>query len=1011
MSEFNSVTICPDGDVHSLQLQEWSEVVTDGLLRLGHDAVSSVNEFHDDRVNLIFGAHLLKDEQVDSIPEGSIIVNLEQLPAKNSPVSQRYIRALEKNIVWDYSKTNLKFLSSEYGINHSQYLPISYSPKLRSGAAASAGEQDIDVLFYGVLNARRRAILNELDAAGLNVQVLVGIYGAERDEYIARSKVILSVSFYASNILESTRVVHALANGKAVVAECYDQTEYDSRLIGGAVLCDYDDLVSKCVSLVEDDALRTHYEARAIEVCNSLSIAETLKQPLSKYEQDLKATHVFGSTHHVNLNCSGGVPELRRLLENGQSFQAENYALSILALNQSEPEAWNVIGACAAKREDLETAETAFSCVTALAPESAIAHENLARVLMANRKFDTAVGYAEKAVNLNPNARGAAELLFSLLVREKRYDSVLDRCEQALTTHPESPSIMLDVARAFRGVRNVDAACTLYLAAIAIDQGNLELQTELAVYFYEQGRIKDAIAFYANAIEADKLCAHSYHGLGTCYHYMGDLDTALECYEEGLRLAPGMVGTWRNLSHVYHVIGNPVGALAAISQVVENDPADGVARVQAAYYRKHLCDWSEPLDVDLSSEADVASLNGASPFQVLPMLDDPQVQLRLSSAYEASSSLERKNIDFQERGSSKIRVGFFGSDFHNHATLVLMSGIFREYDREHFEFFVYSYGAQKTGAYRMAVAEQVDNFVDLAGATDQELVEVAREDQLDIAIDLKGFTNTGRLQPFEMGVAPVQISFLGYPGTLGKECMDYMIADLVTIPEEYESCYSEKILRMPHSYQPNDNKRSIPNIGDTRADHGLPSDAFVFCCFNNSYKIGPEEFDIWMRLLSSVDDSVLWLLEPNSEVRANLCKEAAARGVACERLIFAPRVSVDKHLARHRHANLFLDTFSVNAHTTSSDALWAGLPVLTKCGKQFAARVSASLLTAVGLDELVTYTEEDYEAKALQLAKSPSELEAIRNQLCSLTKNELPLFDTVQYVRDFEALLRKSIQV
>ena len=241
--------------------------------------------------------------------------------------------------------------------------------------------------------------------------------------------------------------------------------------------------------------------------------------------------------------------------------------------------------------------------------------------------------------------------------------------------------------------------------------------------------------------------------------------------------------------------------------------------------------------------------------------------------------------------------------------------------------------------------------------------------------------------------------------------MDYMIADQVTIPEEYESCYSEKILRMPHSYQPNDNKRSIPNIGDTRADHGLPSDAFVFCCFNNSYKIGPEEFDIWMRLLSSVDDSVLWLLEPNSEVRANLCKEAAARGVACERLIFAPRVSVDKHLARHRHADLFIDTFSVNAHTTSSDALWAGLPVLTKCGKQFAARVSASLLTAVGLDELVTYTEADYEAKALHLAKSPSELEVIRNQLCSSTKNELPLFDTVQYVRDFEALLRKSIQV
>jgi protein O-GlcNAc transferase len=295
----------------------------------------------------------------------------------------------------------------------------------------------------------------------------------------------------------------------------------------------------------------------------------------------------------------------------------------------------------------------------------------------------------------------------------------------------------------------------------------------------------------------------------------------------------------------------------------------------------------------------------------------------------------------------------------------------------------------------------VDVFHDVRPMSDIQVVELARSEKLDIAVDLKGYTGNQRVRLFSYGLAPIQITYLGYPGTLGADFIDYIIADPVVIPNENRRFYSENIIYLPNTYQPNDNQRVIADKEFTREEMGLPDNGFVFCCFNNNFKISPNEFDIWMRLLGQLEDSVLWLFKSNKWAEENLRREAEARGISGDRLIFAEKLSLSEHLARHRLADLFLDTFNYNAHTTASDALWAGLPIITKLGQGFAARVAGSLLSAVGLEELITENEAEYEALALRLATTPSDLAQIKSKLAANRLTE-PLFDSETYTRHLE---------
>ncbi|MFM7083609.1 MAG: UDP-N-acetylglucosamine-peptide N-acetylglucosaminyltransferase [Hyphomicrobium sp.] len=339
--------------------------------------------------------------------------------------------------------------------------------------------------------------------------------------------------------------------------------------------------------------------------------------------------------------------------------------------------------------------------------------------------------------------------------------------------------------------------------------------------------------------------------------------------------------------------------------------------------------------------------------------------------------------------------------------MFLMAKLFETHNKSQIIIYCYSFGPITNDEMQNRVRDAVHVFRNVSDLSDKQVAEIARKDGIDIAVDLKGYTQDARPSIFSYRAAPIQINYLGYPGTMGSSFMDYIIGDKTVIPEGSQKYYSEKVIYLPDSYQVNDNTRKISNLKLTRTDVGLPSKGFVFCCFNNTYKITRIEFDIWMRLLARIEKSVLWLFQTNSWAVQNLRKEAEKRGIDPHRLIFAERQPLAEHLARHRLADLFLDTFNYNAHTTASDALWAGLPVLTKTGEGFAARVGASLLGALELTELITTTKEEYEAKAIELAENPEKLSALKDKL-SKNRSAAPLFDTELFTRHLEHAYEKA---
>ena len=391
-----------------------------------------------------------------------------------------------------------------------------------------------------------------------------------------------------------------------------------------------------------------------------------------------------------------------------------------------------------------------------------------------------------------------------------------------------------------------------------------------------------------------------------------------------------------------------------------------------------------------------------SVYGLLPLKDNPTIHLKRATDF-VKSKYSRVPLfnTWSLPKSNRIKVGYFSSYFRKHPVSILSVKAIECTDKEKFETFAFHYGPDNQDEYNNRMSSTFDHFINVSDLSDKEVANLAMEKEIDIAIEFNGYMDGQRVGICAHRPAPIQINYLAYPSTMGATFYDYIVADTVTIPEDQKSNYSENIIYLPNCYMPQDNTRQISDKPMLREEFNLPDDGFVFCCFNNSFKITPQEFDIWMRLLSNLDGSVLWLLKANRWSEANLKKEAKKRGVEPDRLIFADNLPAEEHLARLKLADLFLDTFNFNAHTTASDALWAGLPVITKLGKGFPARVAGSLLTALEIPELITATEEEYEALALSLATNSEKLSLIKKKLIG-KRTSAPLFDTETYTKDLE---------
>lgn len=520
------------------------------------------------------------------------------------------------------------------------------------------------------------------------------------------------------------------------------------------------------------------------------------------------------------------------------------------------------------------------------------------------------------------------------------------------------------------------------------------------------GRTAQAADSFRAALAINPDFAIGHNNMANILKQLGRTDEAIASYRRALTISPDDFLANKNLAILLHELGRVPEAVAAWRETLRVRPEFSLARAHMIHQLAHMCDWEA-----LAAEEDAIPALGVTgefvpPFTMLSRDDDPARHLRRAEKCAASQFSAIMANAFPEvlrpaAPTDRICIGYFGADFHDHATMSLMVPLLEAYDRSRFAIHVYSYGpATDDGMQRRAKAA-VDKFHDVRTMSDRDVATLARNEGVDIAVDLKGYTTDARLGILAWRPAPVQMSYLGYPGTLGAPFIDYIVADRVVIPDEQRRHYSESVIYLPDSYQPNDDARVIADRAPTRAEAGLPDEGVVFCCFNNNFKVTPDEFDIWMRLLRKVDGSVLWLLKVNPWALANLRKEAERRGVDPDRLIFAERAPWPEHLARQRLADMFLDTFRYNAHTTASDALWAGVPVVTLAGRYFFARVAASVLTAVGLPELITGSARDYEALALALATDRDRLEKIR---AKLWENRLttPLFDSALFVRNLE---------
>ncbi len=552
----------------------------------------------------------------------------------------------------------------------------------------------------------------------------------------------------------------------------------------------------------------------------------------------------------------------------------------------------------------------------------------------------------------------------------------------------------------------------LLARAVTLKPEDAEIRTTLGVALRDCGRYADAVASYDRAIALAPNYAEAHANRGVALRILERDHEALQSYDQAIALKPDLVHAHVNRAMVLDGLKRYAEALESYRRALQMQPDFPYVYGSWLYTKMQICDWSriESQYVRLAGKIERGE-RAATPWQILATpcsaaLQRRAAEIAVNDRYPLAP-LARSDAPAPPNG--KIRIGYFSADLHEHATAHLIAELFERHDRAKFELTAYSFGPATDTPMRRRLIAAFDHFLDVRDRSDDEVAALAVARDTDIAVDLKGFSQSGRPGIFARRAAPIQVSFLGYPGTMGADYFDYLVADATLVPEGDRRHYAEKIAYLPESYQVNDTQRTIADAPVGRADHRLPEDAFVFCCFNNSYKIAPAMFDRWMRVLQRVPRSVLWLLRDNEWAEANLRREAHQRGVAAERLIFAPRIPLPGHLARHRAADLFLDTLPCNAHTTASDALWTGVPLVTCAGGTYAGRVAASLLRAIRLAELIARTPADYEALAIELATNPVKLREIRERLA---RNRLtaPLFDIASYTRALERVYTMMVE-
>ncbi len=764
----------------------------------------------------------------------------------------------------------------------------------------------------------------------------------------------------------------------------------------GTALKDLKHLDAALESYVKAITLKPNYADAFYNLGIALKELKRLADALASYDKAIALKPDYAEAFY---NRGIALQEFKRLDDALASYD------KAIALKPDFAEALHNRGNLLQELKCLDDALDSYDKAIALNPDHADAFYNRGIALQEFKRLDDAVASYDKAIALIPDHAEAFNNRGTALQQLKRLDDALASYDKAIAFKPDYADGYNNRGTAQQELKRPDDALASYDKAIALIPDFAEAFNNRGTALKELKRLDDALESYDKAISLKPDYAEAFNNLGNALQELKRLDDALASYDKAIDLNPNYAEAYNNRGTALKELKRLDDALASYDKAITLKPDFEFLLGTKLHTQMRICDWS-----DLQNQLNVLTtsieegLKITPSFPLLALKDRPELQLQASKIYANEKYIESRIWgDFNTRpADGKIRIGYYSADFHNHATSFLMAELFEAHDAQRFELYGFSFGPDKQDEMRSRVSSGFNHFFDVTKKSDHEVARMSRELGIDIAVDLKGFTQDCRTGIFAEHCAPIQINYLGYPGTLAASYFDYIVADKTLIPQESQKYYSEKIIYLPYSYQVNDSKRKISPKVFTRRELGLPESGFVFCCFNNNYKILPAMFDIWMRLLKTVNGSVLWLLQDNPTVAKNLCIEAELRGVDPSRLVFAPRMKLEEHLARHRFADLFIDTLPCNAHTTASDALWAGLPVLTQMGQSFAARVAASLLNAMDLPELITKTQEEYEARAIELANDSLQLTEIKTRL-EQNRETSPLFNGQLFARHIEA--------
>ena len=692
------------------------------------------------------------------------------------------------------------------------------------------------------------------------------------------------------------------------------------------------------------------------------------------------------------------------LFRQGNIDKAKDISLNVLEKDPKNFNALQLLGIIDYQKKNFLNSAEMFKKSININPNHAESYNNYSLALSNLNKFEEAIASWNNAIKINPNYAEAFYNQGNAYLELKKFNSALESYNQAIKIKPDYKQAYNNRGNVLKDLRLLNEAIKSYNQAIKIKPINAEEYNNCGNIYLELKLLNEAVKYYNEAIKINPNYAEAHYNYGKVVNQLKGPREAIESYKKAIKINPNYAEAYNNLGNAYSELKLLNEAFKCYDQAIKINPNIDFLFGTLIQTKCALCDWDNFAKEQKQLENQIINNNkSTTPFPTLSIFDSPKIQKMaaekwVENEFPSTNILEPIN---KRSPNKKIRIGYYSADFRNHAMSYLLVNLFEVHDKSKFELIAFSFGPETNDEIRNRISSAFDKFINVNLKSDKEIAQLSRDLKIDIAIDLMGFTEHNRFGIFVERCAPIQVNYLGYPGTIGSDCIDYLIADKVLILDKNKEFYSEKIIYLPNTYQVNDSTQEISKKTFNKKELGLPENSFVYCCFNQSYKISPSIFNVWMRILDSVDNSVIWLLSDNEISKKNLKKELNKKGININRIIFADRMPRPEHLARHKLADLFIDTFPYTAHTTASDALRSGLPLVTLKGQSFASRVASSLLTSIGLSELITENEEEYEELAIKLANNKPLLNDIRNKL---NKNIItsPLFNTKVFSKNLE---------